>query len=184
MLLITTDIFGVQPQLLQQLDRLAVDYLCVQPYDQPPPVFTDDQQAYQYFLQHSSPQAYTNKLKQIVETQTNSVFLVGFSAGAAACWNILALPLLPVRHCLCFYGGQIRQLSGLQPLYPVELIFTEETHFSVKALMETLADKIGLTQQLVPYAHGFMNPLSAGYQVEAAEFFWQKIKAGLKNQPL
>lgn len=177
-LLIATDIFGAQPEVLAQFDQLGLDYLCLQPYDHQPPVFAGDTEAYQYFLAHGALEAYRNKLADLLKVQTQPVFLVGFSAGAAACWANLVTPDLPVKHCLVFYGGQIRQLTDLQPLYSTELIFAEEKHFSVLQLMEVLAGKTNLKQSIAPYPHGFMNPLSGGYRAEAAKIYYEKIKAG------
>lgn len=179
-LVIATDIFGAQPEVLLQFDQLGLDYLCVQPYGHQPPVFTDDCEAYGYFLQQGGLDAYSNKLTLVLKQQTKPVFLIGFSAGAAACWTSLAVEHLSVRHCVAFYGGQIRQLTHLQPLYPTELIFATETHFSARDLMDSLDRKMKLKQSLAPYPHGFMNRLSKGYSAEAAGFYWEKIKAGFE----
>ena len=180
-LVIVTDIFGAQPEVLSQFDQLGSDYLCVQPYDHQPPSFADDNDAYQFFLTHGALEAYSKKLGELLKAQTEPVFLLGFSAGAAACWVNLVLEHLTVAHCVGFYGGQIRQMAHLQPLYPTELIFAEETHFSVSELMDVLASKTNLKQSLVPYTHGFMNVLSRGYQAEAAGVYWDKIKAGYSS---
>lgn len=177
-LMIVTDIFGAQPEVLSQFDQLGSDYLCIQPYDHQPPSFTDDNDAYQYFLAHGALEAYSKKLSEVLKVQTKPVFLVGFSVGAGACWANLALEHLSIQHCVGFYGGQIRQMTHLQPLYPTELIFAEETHFSVSTLMDALAGKTNLKQSFVPYSHGFMNVLSRGYSAEAADMYWEKIKAG------
>lgn len=72
-------------------------------------------------------------------------------------------------------------MTHLEPLYPTELIFAEETHFSVAELMDALAGKTNLKQSLVPYPHGFMNLLSKGYQAEAEGVYWEKIKAGYSS---
>ena len=171
-LVIVTDIFGAQSEVLLQFDQLGSDYICVQPYDHQPPPFVDETQAYQYFLVHSGLGAYSSKLHKVLKAQTEPVFLVGFSAGATACWANLVVEHLTIAHCVGFYGGQIRQMAELQPLYPTELIFAEETHFSALELMDALAGKTNLKQILVPYPHGFMNSLSQGYrQDSAAEYF-------------
>jgi dienelactone hydrolase len=177
-LVIVTDIFGAQPEVLLQFDQLGSDYLCVQPYDHQPPSFADDHEAYLYFLAHGGLKAYSDKLGGVLNVQTEPVFLVGFSAGAAACWANLVLEHLTIAHCVGFYGGQIRQKTDLEPLYPTELIFAEETHFSVPELMDALAGKTNLQLSLVPYPHGFINLLSRGYNDEAADMYWEKIKAG------
>jgi dienelactone hydrolase len=177
-LVIATDIFGAQPEVLSQFGQLGSDYLCVQPYDHQPPSFSDDHEAYQYFLAHGGLEAYSKKLEDVLNAQTEPVFLLGFSAGAAACWANLALEHLTIGLYVGFYGGQIRQMTNLQPLYPTELIFAEETHFSVPGLMSALAHKANVKQSLAPYLHGFMNPLSKSYHAEAAELYWGKIKAG------
>jgi dienelactone hydrolase len=177
-LLIATDIFGSQPEVLAEFRQLSSSCLCVQPYAHQPPVFTDDNEAYRYFLEHGGLEAYSKKLAEVLMAQTEPVFLIGFSAGAAACWINLALDNLPVSHCVAFYGGQIRTLTHLKPLYPTELIFAEETHFSVQDLMAMLAGRPNLKQSLAPFPHGFMNKLSKGYSAEAAGFYREKLKAG------
>ncbi|RVT44656.1 hypothetical protein EMM73_16110 [Rheinheimera sediminis] len=181
LLVIVTDIFGAQSELLLQFEQLHSDYVCIQPYDHQPPVFSDDHHAYQYFLQHGGLDAYTYKLNRCLTeyaVQQQPVFLLGFSAGAAACWMNLASKQLTIKACVGFYGSQIRQMTHLTPFYPTELIFAEETHFSVPELMSALADKANLKQSLVPYPHGFINVLSQGYSAEAAGVYWEKIKAG------
>ena len=177
-LLMVTDIFGAQPEVLSQFDQLGLDYLCVQPYDHQPPSFTDETTAYQHFLAHGGLQAYIKKLGDVLKAQTEPVFLVGFSAGTAACWANLVVEHLTIAQCVGFYGGQIRQMTHLEPLYPTELIFAEETHFSVLDVMDDLAGKMNLQQSLVPYSHGFMNLLSKGYHADAAQVYWNKLKAG------
>lgn len=177
-LVIVTDIFGAQPEVLLQFDQLGLDYLCVQPYEHQPPSFIDDNESYAYFLAHGGLEVYSKKLGEVLKAQTKPVFLVGFSAGAAACWANLVVEHLTITQCVGFYGGQIRQMTHLEPLYPTELIFAEETHFSVLDVMDDLAGKMNLQQSFVPYSHGFMNPLSTGFQAEAAGVYWGKIKAG------
>lgn len=177
-LLMVTDIFGAQPEVLSQFDQLGLDYLCVQPYDHQPPSFTDETTAYQHFLAQGGLQAYIKKLGDVLKAQTEPVFLVGFSAGTAACWANLVVEHLTIAQCVGFYGGQIRQMTHLEPLYPIELIFAEETHFSVLDVMDDLAGKMNLQQSLVPYSHGFMNLLSKGYHADAAQVYWNKLKAG------
>lgn len=177
-LVIVTDIFGAQPEVLLQFDQLGLNYLCVQPYDHRLPSFSDDHEAYQYFLTYGGLEAYSNKLGDVLQAQTEPVFLVGFSAGAAACWANLVVEHFTIAHCVGFYGGQIRQMTHLEPLYPTELIFAEETHFSVLDVMDDLAGKMNLQQSLVPYSHGFMNLLSKGYHADAAQVYWNKLKAG------
>jgi len=174
-LVIVTDIFGAQPEVLSQFDKLSSDYLCVQPYDHLPPVFADDQEAYQYFLDHGGMEAYCNTLGEVLKAQTEPVFVVGFSAGAAACWANLALEHLTVKACVGFYGGQIRQMTHLQLLYPTELIFSEETHFSVLELMDALKHKTNVKQSLAPYPHGFMNVLSKAYQQDSALEYFNRL---------
>ncbi len=41
-----------------------------------------------------------------------------------------------------------------------------------------LAGKMNLQQSLVPYSHGFMNLLSKGYHADAAQVYWNTLKAG------
>ena len=132
-LVIVTDIFGAQPEVLSQFDQSGLDYLCVQPYDHQPPSFADENGAYQYFLVHGALEAYSKKLGEVLKAQTEPVFLLGFSAGAAACWANLVVEHLTIAHCVGFYGGQIRQMTHLQRQSHT---FTDimKHHYAAKAL--------------------------------------------------
>lgn len=181
-LVIATDIFGAQPHVLTQFDQWTTDYLSVQAYDHQPPAFKDESEAYSYFLAHGGMEAYCTKLGNVLQAQTQPVFLVGFSAGAAACWANLIRQNLTIVRFVGFYGGQIRHMTQLQPLYPTELIFSEETHFSVSELMHSLSDKINLKQSCAPYPHGFMNQLSQGYRHEVALAYFSLLSTQLNME--
>lgn len=180
-LMIVTDIFGAQPELMSLFIALDPQVVVIQPYDDQPPAFTDDAQAYSYFLRHGGIDAYSDRLTGVLRAQTNPVLLLGFSAGAAACWAVSAIADLPIQRCIGFYGSQIRQLVKLDPRYPIELIFSEESHFSVPELMQTLEGKANLTQSQVSYTHGFMNPLSRGYQPQAADLYYDWIAREIRK---
>ena len=81
------------------------------------------------------------------------------------------------RHAACFYGAAIRNLTGLAPRVPVDLIFPDhEPGFDVLALTDRLKAKPLVRGHVVPERHGFMNPLSAGYSEPAARHWTDWLK--------
>ena len=140
--------------------------------------FASDEQAYQTFLQQGGMQAYVDKLQQQLQLMTQPYLALGFSAGAAALWQLAALPQPGLQRLICCYGGQIRHQPQLVPQVPVQLIWAEERHFCVSALHQLLLNKPQISSELTPWSHGFANPLSAGYQPTAAAWLQQWLMAG------
>lgn len=204
-LLVATDIFGETPELLGWLAPIAAAsggrLELVAPY--PKPLVKDlvtpadiaadraaessaDEQAYQQFLAHGGLSAYVEKLQQRLKIQQEPYVAIGFSAGAAALWQLAASPQAGLRHLFAFYGGQIRHYAELVPLAHTTLIWAEETHFDVRQLEQQLAQQPQVTSQLTPYQHGFINPYSVGYNNKAASDYqrWliENINAGFYPQ--
>jgi len=188
-LLVATDIFGETPELLDWLTPVvqAADLTLqlVSPYAMP---FTDrvlspalaenpelapDQLAYQRFIQQGGIDAYAKKLQLNFDVQQEEFIALGFSAGAAALWQLAAKPQLWLKQLLGFYGGQIRHCSALQPLVSTTLIWAQEAHFDVEQLHRQLQQLAFVQSNLTSYPHGFINPHSVGYNREAASYYQQ-----------
>lgn len=183
-LLVATDIFGFQPCLQTWLEPIrqslpddAAQLILVSPYAVSQS-FANDDQAYQAFLQHGAMAAYVDKLQQQLQRLTQPYLALGFSAGAAALWQLAALPQPGLQRLICCYGGQIRHQPQLVPQVPVQLIWAQERHFSASALHQLLLDKPQISSELTSWEHGFANPLSAGYQPKAAARLQQWLMGG------
>jgi len=188
-LLVATDIFGETAELLDWLmpvvEAADLTLQVVSPYTMPftnpsslpasavNPECSPDQHAYQRFVQQGGIDAYAKKLQLNFDAQHEEFIALGFSAGAAALWQLAAKPQLWLKQLLGFYGGQIRHCSELQPLVSTTLIWAQEAHFDVDQLHRQLQQTTFVHSNLTPYQHGFINPLSVGYNREAASDYQQ-----------
>lgn len=127
--------------------------------------FTDEEEAYAYFLQRGGVAPYAEKIRARLRELTGALVCIGFSAGAAALWRALAASEAgDVETAILFYGSQIRAASALQPRCPTLLVFpAEEAHFSVPELIDRLQGRSGVYCTTVPWLHGYMNSLSVHF---------------------
>lgn len=178
-LFVATDIFGETPELLAWLAPIVAagggTLELVSPYETPlveevmtPKDGAADELAYQQFLAQGGLSAYVEKLQQHFQLQQEPFIAIGFSAGAAALWQLAASPQPGLQQLVGFYGGQIRHCADLQPLVSTRLIWAEETHFDVAQLHQQLALRALVSSVLTPYQHGFINPYSIGFNQKAA----------------
>jgi hypothetical protein len=193
-ILVATDIFGTTPAVANWFKPLlqATNFTLevVSPYPSPladmsvdrvssaanavlAKAGSADQLAYQQFLQQGGLSAYVEKLQSVLHKQQSSYLAVGFSAGAAALWQLAAEPQPGLERIFCFYGGQIRSCVELQPCVATTFIWAQETHFDVGALHHRMQQRERIKSYLTPYPHGFINPASDGFDSAAASFYQQ-----------
>jgi dienelactone hydrolase len=198
-LVVATDIFGQTPELQVWLTPIVQasggELDVVSPYLQQchadelvTSASTTDALAYQQFLAVGGSKAYTEKLQSHLDLQQAPFIAIGFSAGAAALWQLAAKPQPQLQQLIGFYGGQIRHGSELQPLVSTTLIWSQETHFDVTQLHQQLAQRPRVSSVLTHYQHGFINPYSAGFNSRAASNYQQwliaKLDAATSKAPL
>jgi hypothetical protein len=191
-LVVATDIFGQTPELLIWLTPIVrasggeVDV--VSPYRQQfnadllvSAAGITDALAYQQFLAIGGSKAYTEKLQSHFDLQQAPFIAIGFSAGAAALWQLAAKPQPQLQQLIGFYGGQIRHDAELQPLVSTTLIWSQETHFDVAQLHQQLTERPSVSSMLTPHQHGFINPYSAGFNHEAANDYQQWLLTNVNS---
>lgn len=184
-LLVASDIFGATPTLREALATLPavlhgkLQLTLCQPDScvNTSTVFTDDQLAYQAFLQQGGLERYQQQVLQALTAQQPDLVL-GFSAGAAALWWALSRADCAGSsgQALLCYGGQIRQYREFTPHWPVTCLWSNESHFDVMALQQQLSKSGNVRQQHWSQHHGFINPHSTGYDASAAAVFWQRCQ--------
>ncbi len=126
--------------------------------------FDDEGRAYGFFLGQGGVAAYADKVRGHLEGRADMPVCIGFSAGAAALWQVVAAAGEAVPLAVGFYGGQIRHAVTAAPRCPCLLIFPEdETHFSVPGLISRLQGRPGVHCAAVPWRHGYMNRLSVNF---------------------
>ncbi|MBE0362349.1 hypothetical protein PULV_a2964 [Pseudoalteromonas ulvae UL12] len=182
-LLIISDIFGLTPAFLAfaELFEQAHQVHCLSPYPDSPPEFNNDTQAYEYFLSSSGHEQYQQQILSFLKQHQGVDTIIAFSAGASALWQVSAHnELSSVKNIISFYPSQIRNQLRSTPRVPTHLIFPiSEPHFSVDAVLEQLAGRVGVSVEKTNFYHGFMNAQSRHFDSYAYQQFSQKIVAQL-----
>ncbi len=175
-LIVAPDIYGLTPAMDELAGQLAADrVILLDPYTPGGEYFTNQKTAYAHFTRQVGIAGYARTIYNLLmdrppDRDEDNRVLLGFSVGASALWTLADNhELSGIRLCLGYYGSQIRNHTGVSPLWPVELIFPErEDHFEVSTLMGRLREKPHLTLRQVRAGHGFMNPHSLNYDAALA----------------
>lgn len=148
------------------IDNTAVIF---DPYEGAVLDFADEKSAYEYFIKNVGLASYSEKLKEYIKAQTETMILIGFSVGATAIWNISEeTDLKRVQKAFCYYGSQIRYNIKIKPTFPINLVFPlREEHFSIEELIENLSDLENTSIRQVSSLHGFMNEKSLNFDLNA-----------------
>lgn len=185
-LLLASDIFGVTAPFLVIVDHLASlgwEVSVLSSFADARVIEAEDE-AYAAFLQSGGVDAYAERLGSILVELPGPLICIGFSAGAAALWQVLASPAGgKVRSAICFYGSQIRQALECTPRCKTLLVFPEEEpHFSVPDLLRQLQGRPRIECCTVPWRHGYLNRLSRNFDSEGYRQTLAWLK-GLLDQP-
>lgn len=161
---IVSDVFGITPGLLKLKDELGAKTI-VDPYEGRCMEFSNEADAYTYFVSNVGLESYVSMLLKTLRTLQSPTTLVGFSVGASAVWSLSSTnEANVVKQSYCFYGSQIRNLTKTQPCYQTNLIFPQrESHFEVTELIDKLTHKTHVSISQVEYLHGFMNYHSTNF---------------------
>ena len=188
-LLIIPDIFGATPALAQLARDLAPALKQIQqpadasgqPIDILDPYgdglwFEDEARAYAHFSRYLGIPAYAGRIQRHLTENPGPCFLLAFSAGASAVWQLAGTQPCPgISGAVCLYGSQIRHSPDLIPGFDIHLVFPEsEPHFDVDSLMASLAKKPNTTCEKSTGRHGFMNALSVNFDPILYERFVQE----------
>lgn len=162
-LLLATDIFGHTPEMQALARMIGGAARLVSAYGNERPRFSSEVEAYGAFQAAGGVEAYARTLAPLLAEKPWDL-AVGLSAGASALWVALAQSENPPRRTLLYYGSRIRDLRHLRPAGDIRLIFAErEKSFDPAPLAAELA-QAGYAAGVLPgTAHGFLNPLSPGF---------------------
>ena len=181
-IIILPEIFGrtsfITALETQFLDReFAVQTL--DPLGGKQPVFDNEQQAYDHFMNECGYDGYLDLLLRTVKETEGPMFLIGFSVGASTAWRILENVAYAsrIKRFVGFYPGQIRHYLSVYPACPATLVFPKtETHFSVQDVMKPVAGKDSVTCYQSDAGHGFLNPSSVNFVPELSTKFLAAFK--------
>ena len=176
--LLVTDIFGLTPEVKNLASKISPLTQIVDPYTGSFKNFASDEEAYEYFSQNVGLERYQEKLSVRLERLLEPTLLIGFSVGASAVWcNLDAAPISKICKAFCFYGSQIRRYTHLQPICETHLIFPKsEKTFSIEEVAKQIDGKPRVQIIRTPYSHGFMNPLSSGFDAKGFDEYLSHIQ--------
>jgi dienelactone hydrolase len=183
-LFLVADIFGRTRALEiigQQLSEAVPDIRIIDPYQGLDHLFKTEARAYTYFTDRVGLACYASILTDALADPGPDTILIGFSVGASAIWSVSDRPSFRhIKKAFCFYGSQIRQYTGIQPRFDMELIFPErEPHFDVDELIHTLQAKDRVSCSKAKGLHGFMNELSPHFNPDCYAVFMKDLKTAL-----
>lgn len=167
-IILVTDVFGKTPALIKLSEELNAKVI-VDPYNGLDMGFTNEAEAYSYFVDNVGFAAYLSKLLKVTESVSAVCTLIGFSIGASVIWKLSEQQTVKnVKYGICYYGSQIRNFQEVNPLFELQLIFPKsEPHFDVLQLQTALSEKQNVKISKVAYLHGFMNLYSSNYSYAA-----------------
>ncbi|WOH36363.1 dienelactone hydrolase family protein [Thalassotalea fonticola] len=162
--IVVSDVFGKTSALISLCEELKVSII-VDPYNGVDMGFKSEAEAYAYFIENVGFNAYLAILQKTIESNYPNSILIGFSVGASAIWALSdKVSSNVVKHAICYYGSQIRNLTEVKPKFAIELVFPKsEPHFDVLELQSKLSKKQNVTAIKVAHLHGFMNYYSNNY---------------------
>jgi dienelactone hydrolase len=173
--IIVSDIFGITPalELLAQSICTKGDFALVTPYQKESVQFSNEADAYEYFCEHVGIDKYYQQLYEYILSINKPFRLIGFSVGAAVCWQYSAKNNSSyLKRSDLFYGSQIRNMQTLEPFNPVNLIMPKsEPHFSINEHIQKIKGKKHVKIEKCEYLHGFMNKLSKNFNLQAYQHY-------------
>lgn len=163
--IVISDIFGKTSALDKLCKALGDDVDIIDPYGGKDMGFQTEEQAYEFFMANVGLKTYCYLLQSRIKKAPSPPTLIGFSVGASAIWGISeSLTTEKVTNAVCFYGSQVRYLSGIIPNILINFIMPRyEPGFSVDELATRLSDMKNVVLHKTSYLHGFMNELSKNY---------------------
>ena len=185
-IVVCTDIFGVTTELKRFLDEIGIKEHCeiLDPHDGVHDGFDSEELAYLGFSNRGGIEAYISLISDALDTlSTRPTHIIGFSAGAAAAYVALNRADTDIDCKLFgFYPGQIRKYLDIENTTRCVFVFPEqESHFNQDEVCDILAKMSLIEQQRTPFAHGFMNQRSLGFNSEGYAKYVQVLKAWLSS---
>ena len=181
-IIVLHEIYGLNSHIIGVCDRLAqakVDVLCPNLLGERQEPFHYDEEAlaYRHFMTEvgfSAAQEEIEALARNVRDRYRYCFIVGYSIGATIAWLCSGNSGL-FSGVVGVYGSRIRDYTLIEPKCPVLLCFPRaEESFDVAELIRTLSGKNNVNLFKADALHGFADPRSTKYCVEASEALWQK----------
>lgn len=162
-IIVASDIYGITPAVRSLAESLGRHSVVLAPWDGEGCPYATEQEAHAAIVAGDGLAGYTARVTAAAGEAP--AFLVGFSVGATAIWlHAAGAGCHPDSRAVLFYGSRIRNHLALRPRCRVRAIFAEhEAAFAPKDIVARIASE-NVAVHIEPGAsHGFMNPLSPGY---------------------
>ena len=181
--ILVSDIFGRTSSFKALAETISEKFEIIDPYKGAENLFTDETEAYEYFMKNVGLERYCKIVHRHVTSISQPTEIIGFSVGASAVWILSeTLSSLVFQRVICFYGSQIRYHQNISPNVCVELLLPKsEPTFDVEKLSRELSNTPRVKIHPTQYMHGFMNYLSKNFNAIG----YEKYTAWLKtSQPI
>ena len=179
---VVSDIFGRTYALEFLTKSLGGNIEIFDPYNGVNHDFETEEDAYFYFTENLGLERYSERLYKLIKKEKKCL-LIGFSVGASAIWRISEKEFSGELSGICFYGSQIRNLSSINPLFPVKVVLPiKEDHFSVENLSLEIRQKDRVDIVKTSYLHGFMNLHSKNFNKEAYAYYLDWMKKYINHE--
>lgn len=175
--LIVTDIFGITAHLAHFSRLLSAKTQIIDPYNAQLQSPVNEQLQYAKFINECGHDGYLDKTLNALNNLEQPTIVIAFSAGGTAAWRAQAHQHNPyIKKVVAFYPGQIRHFLALDAKIPCEFIFPkEERHFELTPVVIELKSKEYVSCERTLYQHGFMNPLSVGFNNQAYKKYSEQL---------
>lgn len=172
-----SDIFGKTAHLSHFASQFNAEHQIIDPYNGQLQAVVDESSQYTRFIEKCDHDGYLKKLNSTFNKVTQATTVIGFSAGGAAAWRSIAEINNPqIKKLIAFYPSQIRHHLDIKAPVPYEVIFPkQEPHFDVNKVIESVSEQHQISCQVSDYEHGFMNPLSTGFNSAGYQYFSQYL---------
>ncbi len=162
--IILADVFGRTPALIALAQSIGAIKI-IDPYQGRMMGFTDEAQAYQYFVDKVGIDAYLDSVSYELSELSKPSTMIGFSVGASVLWRLSqSYQGKYIKRAIGFYGSQIRHDLHITPMFAVQLILPKfEPHFAIEQLAQVVESKPLVSVLKTDYLHGFMNKCSVNF---------------------
>ncbi|SDM72315.1 Dienelactone hydrolase [Fictibacillus solisalsi] len=173
-IIIVHEIYGINNHMInicQSLSQKNFDVICPNLLDDEAPFeYSQEELAYRNFIENIGFMNASNQIKNVllhIKDNYEKVYIVGFSVGATIAW--LCSEEDGLDGIVGYYGSQIRNYLGIEPLCPTMLLFPEEEKsFNVDGLIISL-EKKNIEVHKFNGQHGFCDPYSQKYNIKSAQ---------------
>jgi len=173
-----SDIFGKTPALEELVCTIERESdkgqsKIIDPYSGKFMNFTDESEAYSYFMDTIGMNQYCKIVKAKLKSMLTPTRLIGFSVGASALWNMSEnLNSKFITRAVCFYGSQIRNYMNINPNLNIELVLPSfESGFNITEFAKNISKKPTAIIHKTDFLHGFMNSCSKNFNQDGYKYY-------------